>query len=975
MLKVQKDRIELKAIFSQYLFIGLLLAVNALPLKAFSQEQPVERGTNINTVEVKGITASINLQNTVALHYTSEGLLLSDVVQLTQWQRQFSLTPIPENKVLWVRFQIQNSGNSNTPLMLIAGNTFIDRVDGFLLDDQGRIIQSIQRNNANPNPNASGLHGFRMAITSRPDQLLSVYLRIHDDGSAILPIELWDEQKFEQQSSVRLILLGALCGGLSLLATYFLITYMLKNAPARFWFAIFSVASMTTLLSAEGILPSLFNLPAFAAEITAFSLTISLFAAIKIGRDIFVPVSRVWLRAHYILLLVPIITLFLYNDFWQLISILGIIIAFLVSKLFATLIYRSKIDMRSTVIYFCGWLAIGLVAALEVLSFAQGASHLSYSAALPFAFTCFGIMLIGVAIISREHSLVYRQEREQASIISNLQHFADVFDNTAEGLYAAKSDGTLLRANAAFTSLFGFESEQRLLNTFHKIHDLFSNPIEADLLLGELSAQQTVLGKEFKGKRVDGREFWFSISSQIVKAKGDAEHFGSIFDITERRVNQINLQYLNTHDQLTGLHNRRHFLQLLNKKITQSKVDEKSFALFYIDVDQFKMINDTCGHIAGDVFIKELAYELYEVFDPKWIFARLSADEFGLIVEYQDENKIHETTQKILTKVRKFVFKWDRHRFTQSVSIGVAKHEANTVSGEELLSFADTACIVAKESGRDKVHEYSTDMLINNSYERELYWVSEVNRALKEDSFELYFQHYRPLNKSDDNDYYEIFIRLITEDGDVTLPDFFMPAAERHNLSNKIDKWVIENYFVWLNTNSECMGKLARCNINITGPSLADDDFQFFLLNVFEKYHIPHHKICFEITETTAIINMNDAIAFIKQFKRLGCTFALDDFGSGFSSYGYLKNLPVDYVKIDGNFIRNILTDPIDLAMVTSIRDVAGAMSIQTVAEFVESDEIMVQLGKIGLDFAQGYCIAEPAPLIEFVSYNSVPTK
>ncbi|MFT6328127.1 MAG: diguanylate cyclase (GGDEF)-like protein/PAS domain S-box-containing protein [Bermanella sp.] len=960
---------KLKAIFAQYLIIGLLITVSALPLKAFCQEQSTTDAINI--VEATEITTSINLQNIAVLHYTSEGLLLSDVVQLTQWQRTFSLTPIPENKVLWVRFQIQNSGNINIPLMLIAGNTFIDRIDGFLVDDQGRIIQSIQRNNANPNSAASGLHGFRMALTSRPDQRLSVYLRINDDGPAILPVELWDEQSFEQQSSIRLILLGALSGGLSLLATYFLITYMLKNAPARFWFAIFSVASMTTLLSAEGILPSLFNLPAFAAEITAFSLTISLFAAIKIGRDIFVPVSRVWLRAHYFLLAVPIITLFLYNDFWQLISILGIISAFLVSKLFATLIYRSKIDMRSTIIYFCGWLAIGLVALLEVLSFAQGASHLSYSAALPFAFTCFGIMLVGVAIISREHSLVYRQEYEQATIISNLQHFADVFDNTAEGLYAAKSDGTLLRVNAAFTSLFGFESEQQLLTTLHKIHDLFSDPVEADLLLGELSSQRTVIGKEFRGKRVDGREFWFSISSQIVKAKGDAEHFGSLFDITERRVNQINLQYLNTHDQLTGLHNRRHFLQLLNDKITHSKVSSEKFAVFYIDVDQFKIINDTCGHAAGDVFIKELAHELYEVFDPKWIFARLSADEFGLIVEYNDESRINATIEKIFSQVRNFEFKWDRHRFSQSVSIGIARRELNAADAEELLSFADTACIVAKESGRDKVHEFSKDMNTKNSYERELYWVNEVTRALKEDSFELYFQHYRPLNKSDDNDYYEILIRLRTETGDLTIPEFFMPAAERCNLSNKIDKWVIENYFIWLNTNSEYMHKLAMCNINITGHSLSDDDFQFFLLNAFEKYHIPPEKICFEITETLAIIKMNDVVAFIKQFKRLGCTFAIDDFGSGFSSYAYLKNLPVDYVKIDGNFIRNILTDPIDLAMVTSIRDVAGAMSIQTVAEFVESDEIMVQLGKMGLDFAQGYCIAEPAPLINFLSYNN----
>ena len=974
---------NLKATFVLYIFIGLLLAGSALPQKVFSQEQPLVLASNTDeltsVVDAKNILPSINLQNIASLHYTSQGLLLSDVVQLTQWQRDFSLNPIPEDKALWIRFQIENTGNTNIPLMLIVGNTFIDRVDGFLLDDQGRIIQSIQRNNANPNTipdtSTSGLHGFSMAITSRPEQLLSVYLRIRDDGPAMLPVELWDETSFEQQSSIRLILLGALSGGLSLLATYFLITYMLKNAPARFWFAIFSVASMTTLLSAEGILPSLFLLPGFAAEITAISLTISLFAAIKIGRDIFVPVSPVWLRAHYILLLIPVVTLFLYNDFWQLISILSIIIAFLVSKLFATLIYRSKIDMRSTVIYFCGWVALGLVAVLEVLSFTQGASHLSYSAALPFAFTCFGIMLIGVAIISREHSLVFRQESEQASIIRNLEHFADVFTHAAEGLYAAKSDGTLLRVNPAFTSLFGFESESKLLNTIHKVHDLFSDPNQTDLLLGELSTQQTVLGREFKGKRADGREFWFSISSQLVKSKSEAQHYGSIFDITERRVNQINLQYLNTHDQLTGLHNRRHLVQLLNEKITQSNVDDAKFALFYIDVDQFKIINDTCGHTAGDVFIKELAHEIYDECEPGAIFARLSADEFGLIVDYQDDRIIQDVTQKILSKVRKFEFKWDRHRFNQSVSIGIAKHELNTVSAEELLSFADTACIVAKESGRDKVHEFSKEMGIKNNYERELHWVNEVNRALKDDSFELYFQHYRPLNKSDACDYYEILIRLRTQDGDLIAPEFFMPAAERYNLSNKIDRWVIESYFKWLNTNAEFLDKLAKCNINITGPSLSDEDFPFFLLNAFEKYHIPHNKICFEITETMAIIKMNDAIGFIKQFKRLGCTFALDDFGTGFSSYGYLKNLSVDYVKIDGNFIRDILTDPIDLAMVTSIRDVAKAMSIKTVAEFVESDDIMVQLGKMGVDFAQGYCIAEPAPLIEFVSYNSDSTE
>jgi diguanylate cyclase (GGDEF)-like protein/PAS domain S-box-containing protein len=968
---------ELKGTFAQYVLFGLILMVSTLPLKVFGQDELSISSEipSVSVVDANKINHSFNVQDIADLHYTSEGLLLSDVVQLTQWQREYSLSPIPDDKVLWLRFQIENTGNENAALVLIAGNTFIDRIDGFILDEQGRIVQSIQRNNANPNAKSSGIHGFKMSISARPDLPLSVYLRVYDDGPAILPVELWDERSFEQQSGVRLILLGALSGGLSLLATYFLITYMLKNAPARFWFAIFAVASMTTLLSAEGILPRIFSLPAFSAEITAFSLTISLFAAIKIGRDIFVPVSPLWLRAHYILLLIPIVTLFLYNDFWQLVSILSIIIAFLSSKLFATLIYRSRIDMRSTIIYFCGWLTLGLVAVLEVITFTQGASHLSYSSAVPFAFTCFGIMLIGVAIISREHSLVFRHEQEQANNIDNLQRIADVFNSTADGLFAAKSDGTLLHANPAFASLFGYESEKHLVTQLCRIHELFSDPIEADLLLGELSAQQTVLGKEFKGKRLDGGEFWFSISSQLVDSKNDATHYGSVFDITERRVNQINLQYLNTHDQLTGLHNRRHFMQLLSDKINESGLNKSQFALFYIDVDQFKIINDACGHTAGDVFIKELAHELYEVCEPNFIFARLSADEFGLVFDYENQSRIIEMTNKVLDKVRDFEFKWDKHRFSQSVSIGIVKYEGGTASAEELLSSADTACIVAKENGRDKVHEFSKDMSIQNNYERELFWVNEVNRALEENAFELFYQHYRPLNKADEGDYYEILLRLRSTDGDLIAPEFFMAAAERYNLSIKIDKWVIESYFSWLSKQPDYLSSTAKCNINVTAPSLSDEDFQFFLLNAFEKYGIAHSKICFEITEKMAIMKMNDTISFIKQFKRLGCSFALDDFGSGFSSYGYLKNLPVDYLKIDGNFIRNILNDPIDLAMVTSIKDVADAMSIKTVAEFVESNEIMVQLGKMGLDYAQGFSIAEPAPLITFVSYNIPQTE
>jgi len=922
-----------------------------------------------DTILASGVSPSQNLSKTVELHYTNQGLLLSDVLQLEDWNEQFSIEPMPDGKVMWLRFSINNPDVVARDLILIAGNTFVDRIDGFLLDEQGRIVQSIQKNNVEPSANQESLHGFKMDFSLRPEQAFSVYLRVHDDGPATFPIEIWEAEAFGQQETQRLILLGVLSGGLSLLATYFFITYIVRSTASRFWFSIFTIAAMTTLLSAEGILPILFKLPGYAAEITAFALMITIFAAIKVGRIIFSPVSQTWLRAHYILLAVPFISLFISNDFWQFVTLLIIIAVFLISKLAATLVYRRQVDLRSTAFYFSGWLALGAVAGLEILGFLSGASHLSNSAALPFAFTCLGIMLIGVGIISREESIQQKATLNQTKQVAFLSDYLTIFDNSVDGLYSAKLDGELLKVNAAMSHLFGFLDSEHLLSKYKQLHDLFADAIDADLLFGELSIQRTVVGKELKGRRLDGSEFWFSISCSIQKGATESIHYGSVFDVTERRLHQLNMQYLNTHDQLTGLYNRRYFLQILEETVqhSQAKID---YALLYIDVDQFKIINDTCGHTAGDVYIKELAHELFDVVAEEHYFARLSADEFGLLISYHKDDDIDAVTQRILTKVRGFVFKWDKHRFSQSVSIGICKYDANMMTAEELMSYADTACIVAKEQGRDKVHMYSSELGVNASYERELFWINEVNRALVDDSFELYYQHYRPLNSASTQDFFEVLVRLRTADKNLVLPELFMPAAERYKLSHKVDKWVIENTFIWLNTHSEHQANLNKCNINLSGPSLSDEEFKFFLLNAFEKYQIPYEKICFEITETMAIIKMTDALIFISEFKKLGCTFALDDFGTGFSSYSYLKNLPVDFVKIDGNFIRDILNDPIDLAMVTSIKDIAEAMSIKTVAEFVETKDIMVQLGKMGVDFAQGFCIAEPDRLDNFTRYT-----
>lgn len=913
---------------------------------------------------------AVNIHAHAQYHVTREGVLLSDVQQLSQWEAKLNAQSIDAQSALWIRFDLLNNANTNRLLTLIAGSVFVDEVDAFLLDEQGRIVQSARLQSDDDVARHISRKGFKMNLISRSESLYTVYIRVRDNSYSLLPLELWQTEKYTQESSVRLILLGAMAGGLSLLATYFLLTYILRNAPARFWFCVFATSAMTTMLSAEGILASLFMLPTKTAELTAISLIIALFSSIKIARVVFYPISRVWLRLHYGLLLIPLVAVFTLSDNYQLLSLITFSLIFLASKVLATIVYRKSIDLRSVIIYFFGWLTLGALVSVELWRFFQGSAQLSMTTPYPFAIICVGVMFIAVSIISREQSSQAKRAHHQGEQIAQLQQYNDLFQHAAEGLYTALPNGDLIHVNPAICSLFGYKDNDLLIEKMPNLSYFFADATEADLLLGELSIQQTVLGKEIKGKRLDGSEFWFSISCQLKTVNDEKLHFGSLFDITERRLHQINLHYLNTHDQLTGLFNRRYFLQLMNERI--EKYDERSskFALLFLDVDQFKLINDTCGHSAGDIFIKELSHELFDVVSDKYPFARLSADQFGLLANYENSQELRHLSTQLLTKMRKFEFKWDRHVFTQSMSVGIAPFDESIPSGEELLSYADTACLIAKEGGRDKIHIYSAEMGMHSSYKRDLYWVNELNTALKEDNLELFYQHYRPLNASDTSEYYEILVRLRTQDNDLVAPEFFMPSAEKAHVSNKIDKVVVESYFKWLNTHSEHIETLGKANINLSGMSLSDDDFRFFLLNAFEKYHIPFNKICFEITETMAIIKMKDAIEFMNEFKKLGCTFALDDFGSGFSSYSYLKHLPVDYVKIDGNFIRDILNDPIDLAMVTSIRDVADAMEIKTVAEFVETPEIMVQIGKLGVDFAQGFCIAQPVPLATYTPFS-----
>ena len=441
----------------------------------------------------------------------------------------------------------------------------------------------------------------------------------------------------------------------------------------------------------------------------------------------------------------------------------------------------------------------------------------------------------------------------------------------------------------------------------------------------------------------------------------------SIAIIVIRLVANKNKQvsYHAMHDPLTNLFNRCYFEYQLSSLLDNNVPAEIQHALLYLDLDQFKVVNDTCGHVAGDELLRQITSLLKTKIRKQDTFARLGGDEFGLLLKECDIEQAYQIAEDLRSLINEYRFSWDNKLFTVGVSIGIAPISQQTSKLKEILIAADTACFAAKDAGRNSVHIYEPENKELAEYKGQIQWVSELSEALIENRFELYAQAIHQVHNGGDDKLkgYEILVRFLDKQGKTYQPGAFLPAAERYGRITDIDRWVIENTFKYLSSHRTQQSKGIVFSINLSGRSLGDAAFKKQIHLLFKKYKIPEKLICFEITETAAISSFEQAINFINEFKQKGCSFSLDDFGSGLSSFAYLKQLPVDILKIDGTFVRNIDIDPIDYAMVKSINEIAHLYGKKTVAEFVESEAIFAKLSKIGVDYAQGYTISKPIKL------------
>ena len=507
----------------------------------------------------------------------------------------------------------------------------------------------------------------------------------------------------------------------------------------------------------------------------------------------------------------------------------------------------------------------------------------------------------------------------------------------------------------------------QLSEVFKIVNEITREPVEdpVERALQEDRIVKAVHNTVLTGR--DGSEFAIDHSAAPIHAS-DRQIIGSILvfrDVTQATILARQLAWQASHDPLTELYNRREFEMRLVRAVHSAHNNDEQHVLCYLDLDQFKIVNDTCGHVAGDALLQHISSLLPTQLRKTDTLARLGGDEFGVLLYSCPIEQAVQLANLLRQRINDYRFTWHDKTFNIGVSIGLVEINHTTPNVAAVLSAADAACYTAKNKGRNRVHVYQLNDTEIATQQGELQWVSRIPQALANNRFRLYYQSIvaTAANNPSLPSHWEVLLRLEDETGQLVSPMAFIPAAERYRLMHKIDRWVIHTLFHLLEQQAVGKARQRIYAVNLSGESLNDDSFISFVQEEFALTKIPPQLICFEITETLAITNLSKAAAVMRQLKNIGCSFALDDFGSGMSSFAYLKNLPVDYVKIDGVFVRDIIYDPIAAQMVEAIAKIAAVMGIKTIAEFVEDQQILQKLQQMQVDYAQGYAIARPQPL------------
>jgi len=572
---------------------------------------------------------------------------------------------------------------------------------------------------------------------------------------------------------------------------------------------------------------------------------------------------------------------------------------------------------------------------------------------------------LGVLVDAFNDLIATVQAQNQALTRAKNRYLA-LFDDNPTMVFNLSAKGNILSANKTGAKHLGLTVDAlQECTIFDFVHpnDL---PLARSMVLDCLANPLSVLKQELRQICQNGRIIWVRAAARLAENEYQQPSILLVCeDVTEAHELSEQIAYQASHDSLTGLANRSEFDLALKEAVAMAHADESEHAFCYLDLDQFKIVNDTCGHLAGDEMLRQIADLLKKHLRRHDFIARLGGDEFGILMYNCNVKDAVAACENLRDILRDFRFAWENRQFAIGVSIGISV--INDVSGTAVnqLKEADAACYAAKEKGRNRVHVFRPDDEELALRHGEMQWVAKIHQGLEHNEFCLYAQLIKPIALPEMGLHIEVLIRYRDNKNAIVPPGAFLPAAERYNLAPALDRWVIAQLFSWLARQPDFLENLALCSVNLSGLSLSDENMLNFIARQFQHWQIPTDKICFEITETAVIANLSHATKFINELRRKGCSFSLDDFGSGLSSFAYLKNLPVDYLKIDGLFVKDIMEDPVDMAMVKAINEVGHIMGKKTIAEFVENKETFLLLNELGVDYAQGYYLGKPTPLAE----------
>jgi diguanylate cyclase (GGDEF)-like protein/PAS domain S-box-containing protein len=548
--------------------------------------------------------------------------------------------------------------------------------------------------------------------------------------------------------------------------------------------------------------------------------------------------------------------------------------------------------------------------------------------------------------------------QSKAQALGNLEQYQALFSSSGEGIFRCTRSGTLIEANPSFAALLGLGQTTPALS----MQQLLGAEQWA-AQVAQLHNEQPAISQECQMQGLDGQSHWVYLSLHLRPTQDCIE--GIVVDLSERRALEERLQYLAAHDSLTGLLNRRELERLLRESL-KGEGTRRFSHLLSLDLDQFKQVNDLCGHSAGDQLLRQLSSHLRHHLPRHAELARIGGDEFAVLLREINTDVAMEHAETLRHCVEQFVFSWQGRPFRVQVSIGLLELGSGVSDWETALNWADSASQLAKHLGRNRVQQFNPDDGVLLEHQRQLQWITRLREAIDLGHFELFYQPVMALQSSDDGLRYEVLLRYHDpHSGEWISPGQFLGAAERYGFLGAIDRWVVMRLLQWLADNPRHVQQLAQVNFNLTASSLLNAHFHEMLHGELLRHNLPAHKLCIEVTEMVALGELGVSAQWIKQLRSLGLKVALDDFGSGFASYAYLRHLPLDIVKIDGSFIRGIESDPINQAMVGSMQQIASQLGLSTVAEFVESPQTLECVRKLGLDYAQGYCIGHPQPLTQ----------